>query len=69
MKIKSIEYIVRDWLSGYCIIESMMTTDGIEYQRGIVYGLTQTEAHETADSAQAQFEAFGYRLANHNPKK
>ena len=59
--IKSIDYIVRDWRDGYCIIESMRLEDGKLYQRGIKYGLTQDDAQNMADSHQAQFDCFGYR--------
>ena len=59
--IKSIDYIVRDWRDGYCIIESMWLADGKLYQRGIKYGLTQDDAQNMADSYQAQFDYFGYR--------
>jgi hypothetical protein len=59
--IKSIDYIVRDWRAGYCIIESMRLEDGKLYQRGIKYGLTQDDAQNMADNLQAHFDYFGHR--------
>lgn len=59
--IKSIDYIVRDWRDGYCIIESMMLSDDTLHQRGIKYGLTHTDAQDMMHNLQAQFDYFGYR--------
>ena len=59
--IESIDYIVRQWRDGYCIIESMTLSDRTLHQRGIVYGVTQANAYDMADAFQASFESFGYR--------
>jgi hypothetical protein len=59
--IKSISYMVREWNSDFCIIESMTLSDGKNYQRGIQYALPQVDAQNIADSFQAQFDGWGYR--------
>jgi hypothetical protein len=61
--IKSIEYIVRKSVTGFCIIESMKASNGKTYQRGIKYGLTQDAAQDRADNFQAMFDGWGYRPA------
>jgi hypothetical protein len=59
--IKSIEYIVRKSVTGFCIIESMMASNGKTHQRGIKYGLTQAAAQAHADNFQATFDECGRR--------